>query len=176
MVYPGMKTALLALLWAGSAAALAAEPESFWFRNETKCGEVRVTVRSYCEVAHRENAVMQRNTGCGEQQLVIEQPGKKVVKRDLLEHEPVEDDYHVADSLRCVSAGKQRYLVINMSTGGSCDTCELQAVLGLDGRWKRYGDKWTAGAAEQRALRESEATWRKEPVFDLPNNVRESKQ
>jgi len=61
-----------------------------------------------------------------------------------------------------------------MSTGGSCDTCELEAIVGLDGRWKRYGKKWAASAAEQRDLRQSEATWHKEPVFDLPNNVRES--
>jgi len=174
MVYPGMKTALLAALLACSAAAQAADPELFWFRNETRCGEARVTVRSYCEVAHRANAVEQRNTGCGEQQLVIEQPGKKVVKRDLLEHEPVDDDYHIASSLRCVEAGKQRYLLINMSTGGSCDTCELEAIVGLDGRWKRYGEKWTASAAEQRDLRQSQGAWGKAPEFDLPNNIRES--
>ncbi len=171
---PRMKIILLAFLMTACGAAQAADPEQFWFKNETRCGEARITVRSYCEVAHNAYAVMQRNTGCVEQQLVIAQPGKKIISRDLLEHEPVEDDFHFPSSLRCVTAGQQRYLLIKMATGGNCDTCELEAIVGMDGRWKRYGEKWTASAAEQRAISQSQATWYKQPAFDLPNNVRES--
>ena len=166
---------LMALLWTACAAAQAADPEQFWFKNETECDGARVTVRSYCEVAHRAYATQQRNTGCVEQELVIAQPGKPVRKLDLLAHEPVEDDFHIASSLRCVAAGKQHYLLVTLDTGGNCDTCELQAVVGLDGRWKRYGGKWQATpAAEQRTIQQSEASWARLPSFDLPNNVREA--
>jgi hypothetical protein len=73
-----------ALLWSCGAAALAADPDMFWFKNETQCGDAKIVVRSYCEVSQRANAVVQANSGCTEQELVIAQPGKKTVKRDLL--------------------------------------------------------------------------------------------
>jgi len=101
------KIILPAPLMAAHTVALAVDPEQFWFKNETQCGEARVTVRSYCEASHHANAVVQHNAGCVEQQLVIEQQGEKSVKRDLLEHEPVEDDYHFPSSLRCAACKQE---------------------------------------------------------------------
>jgi len=73
MVFLSMQKKILSatLFWSCCAAALAAEPEMFWFKNETQCGEARITVRSYCEVSQRANAVVQVNNGCTEQELVI---------------------------------------------------------------------------------------------------------
>lgn len=168
------KRCALALLWLCGGAAQAAEPEMFWFKNATECASAQVTVRSYCEVSQHANAVQQRNTGCTEQQLVIAKPGHKDITLDLLEHEPVGDDFHVASSLRCVAAGKQHYLLVTLDTGGSCGTCELQALVGLDGRWKRYGKQWkSAPAAEQRAIRQGEPGWRQAPAYQITNTVRD---
>ena len=164
---------LVALLTSGAIAHAAADPEMFWFKNETECGGAKVAVRSYCEVSEHASAVNPRNAGCSEQQLVITRPGKPAITHDLLEHEPVGDDFHIASSLRCVAAGKEHYLLLTLSTGGSCDTCETQAIIGLDGRWKRYNGKWSAPSAEEHAIRRSEADWKKTPAFDLPNTVRE---
>ncbi|RZT10050.1 hypothetical protein SAMN05216319_1501 [Duganella sp. CF402] len=179
MVFLSMHKKMIsaALLWACGAAAQAADPEMFWFKNETQCGDAKVVVRSYCEVSQRANAVVQVNSGCTEQELVITQPGKKPVTRDLLEHEPVGDDFHIASALRCVEAGKQRYLLVNLDTGGSCDTCELQAVVGLDGRWRRYGSKWkSTPASEQRAIRLREPSWHLAPRYPINNTVLEDPQ
>lgn len=165
------------LLWSCGTAVMAADPDMFWFKNETQCGDAKVVVRSYCEVSAHANAVVQFNSGCTEQELVIAQPGTKAVKRDLLEHEPVGDDFHVASTLRCVQAGKQRYLLVTLDTGGSCDTCETQALLTLDGRWKRYGSKWQATpASEQREIRLREPSWKLIPRYPINNTVLEDPQ
>lgn len=179
MVFLSMhkKMIVAVMLWSGAAAALATDPEMFWFKNETQCGDAKVVVRSYCEVSRRANAVVQVNSGCTEQELVITQPGKKPVTRDLLEHEPVGDDFHVASALRCVEAGKQRYLLVNLDTGGGCDTCETQALLTLDGRWKRYGNKWqSTPASEQRVIRLREPSWKLAPRYPINNTVLEDPQ
>lgn len=169
-----MKLLSATLLCACGGAAMAAAPDMFWFKNETQCGDAKVVVRSYCEVAQRTNAVMQVNNGCTEQELVIAQPGKKVVKRDLLEHEPVGDDFHIASGLRCVEAGTHSYLLVTLDTGGSCDTCEIQALLALDGRWKRYGSKWqSTPASEQHEIRLRESSWKRVPSYPINNTVLE---
>lgn len=169
-----LKNIALALLGLCGGVVQAAEPDMFWFKNATECAGAQVTVRSYCEVSQHANAVQQRNTGCTEQQLVIARPGHKDVTRDLLEHEPVGDDFHVASSMRCVAAGKQHYLLVTLDTGGGCDTCELQAIVGLDGRWKRYGKQWqSTSAAEQRAIRQSESGWKQTSSYQITNTERD---
>lgn len=172
---PSPRHCALALLWLCGGVAQAAEPDMFWFKNATECAGAQVTVRSYCEVSQHANAVQPRNAGCTGQRIVIARPGHKQVTRDLLEHEPVADDFHVASSLRCVAAGGQHYLLVTLDTGGSCDSCELQAVLGLDGRWKRYGKQWqSTSVAEQRAIRQSESGWRQAAPYQITNTVRDA--
>ena len=62
-------------------------------------------------------------------------------------------------------------------TGGSCDTCETQALLTLDGRWKRYGNKWqSTPASEQRVIRLREPSWKLAPRYPINNTVLEDPQ
>lgn len=162
------------MLWSCYAVAQAADPDMYWFKNETECGDAKVTVRSYCEVSQHTHAAEPHNTGCTEQELLITQPGKTTVTRDLLEHEPVGNDFHVASALRCVMASKQRYLVIRLDTGGSCDSCEISAILTLDGHWKRYGKQWqSTPVLERRAIRLREPAWMLEPSYMITNVMRE---
>lgn len=162
----------VAALWSCCAGAMADDAPQFWFSSASDCGGARVTVRSHCEAAS--GGAGAAAASCTEQELVVVQPGRATVRRDLLEHEPVGDDFHLARTLRCVAAGPQPYLLIGLDTGGSCDGCEISAVLALDGRWKRYGRHWLAPAAEQRLIRAHEAAWRTAPATAIVDGVREA--
>jgi hypothetical protein len=105
------------------------------------CDGARIVVRSYREVSRHEHAVVPRNTACTEQELLIKPLGKPSIKLDLLEHEPLGDDFHIATALRCVATDKQHYLLIDLDTGGSCDTCAISAVTDSRGRWRQYGKR-----------------------------------
>ena len=169
-----IKACMMAALLCASACAQGADPEMFWFKNETVCAGANITVRSYCEVSHRDNAVRQVNSICTEQEVRIARSGRQLVKHDLLEHEPIGEDFHIASALRCVAAQGQHYLLISLDTGGNCSTCEIDGLMSLDGRWKRYGKQWRSAAArEQRAIRRAEARWWPQKPFSIENTVRE---
>ncbi|QBE63140.1 hypothetical protein [Pseudoduganella lutea] len=145
-----------------------------WYGNDAQCGEAKITVRSYCQTPDiDENAVVQMNRGCGEQELRIVQPGKKPVTLDLRKYEHDNDEMRIASSLRCVAAGTNRYLLVMFDNGGSCDTCEISAVLGLDGRWKSYGEKWLAVSRKERgAIEAAQRDWLQVPTQDINNMQR----
>lgn len=171
-----MKACMMVALWCVSASVYAADPEMFWFKNETACAGAKITVRSYCEVSHREHAGRQVNSLCTEQEVIIARPGKQLVKHDLLEHEPIGEDFHTASGLRCVATEGQHYLLISLDNGGNCSTCEINGLMSLDGQWKRYGKHWrSARASEQRAIRRGEARWWHQEPFWIKNTVRETK-
>lgn len=155
--------------------AAAAEPEMHWYDNDAQCGGAKITQRSYCQTPDiDENAVVQMNRGCDEQELRIVQPGKKPVKLDLRKYEHDNDEMRIASSLRCVAAGTQSYLLVMFDNGGSCDTCEISAVLGLDGRWKSYGEKWLAVSRKERgAIEAAQRDWLQVPTQDINNMQRE---
>lgn len=169
-----MKPILLAALWA--CAALAQADEMSWYKHEMDCGGARVTVRTYCELSSGSGVVVERTKGCARAEVQIVQPGKKPARGDLLQYEPVEDDFHFAETLRCVPAGGRKYLHVQLSTGGSCDTCETDGVMGLDGRWKRFGERWMASSAERRSLEQAQGKWSKLPELDLNTPQRDARQ
>ena len=78
------KNLLLAVLCisGGVGEALAADPEVFWFKNETICADTRVTVRSSCAITYREHAAVQSNDLCGEQELILQRKYKKKLCND----------------------------------------------------------------------------------------------
>ena len=162
----------LALSLLCSGLAVAAEPETHWYDNETQCGEATVTVRSYCQLPDEvdENVVAPVNRNCGEQQLLIAQPGKRPTRLDLRKYEHGNDEFRVASSLRCVSAGSQRYLYVMFDNGGSCDTCETSALLSLDGRWLSRGGKWLAASRqERREIERARGSWLRMPAYAVRN-------
>jgi hypothetical protein len=73
---------VLAVLYACGATAQAADPEMHWFINQATYDGARILVRSYCEVSRHEHAVVPRNTGCTEQELLIKPLGKPSIKLD----------------------------------------------------------------------------------------------
>lgn len=77
----------------------------------------------------------------------------------------------MADTLRCVPAGGRKYLHVQLSTGGSCNGCEIDGIMGLDGRWKRFGERWMAPKAERRNLEQAAGSWGKVPELDLNTPV-----
>ncbi len=159
---------LLCSVWLHASAAT--EPEYFWFNNEMQCANAKVTVRSYCEAsAPIEGATVQRNSMCTEQQLLIEAPGKKKVRRNLLEHK--RRDFLVAWRLTCSQIGATPYLYLGLANGGNCDTCESDAVLDLSGRWVHDGRRWYAGGAIKRAIISHEGAWYKQDYLHLTNTV-----
>lgn len=169
-----MKLILLAALW--PCTVLAQADGMSWYKHEMDCGGARVTVRTYCELNTGPGVVAERTVGCVRAEVQITQAGKKPVKGDLLKYEPVEDDFHFAESLRCVPAGGSQYLHVELSTGGGCDTCEIDGVMGLDGRWKRFGGRWMASRAERRILERAQGSWGKVPELDLNTPLRDDRQ
>jgi hypothetical protein len=73
-----------------------------------------------------------------------------------------------------VAVGRQYYLLLSLDTGGACETCETEAIMGLDGNWKRYGKHWQSiPATEQNAISKSEPGWRQVPVYLITNTMRD---
>lgn len=167
-----MKQILMATLACYCAAAMADDDRLYWFKNEAACGPAKVTIRSHCLKTYREGASRQRNNGCPAQEVLIAQPGKKPVKQDLLKFEPLDDDFHMAESMQCLAVSGRHYLVFNLSTGGSCDTCAVSGVMSLDGRWRNYGERWMATSkAEQRAIEQAAKGLRDVPEYEILNVV-----
>lgn len=163
----------LALLALGGNAA-AEDHEMFWFKNEMQCGAAKVTVRSLCEERDHTGAVVPYNNQCLEQELRIEQPGAKPVKRDLLERETSKDTFRIATALRCTEAGGKQYLHVMIDNGGNCDECETSAVLDLQGHWKRYGKRWlSTPPAERKTMSQQGAKWFQQDPFFLRNITRD---
>lgn len=166
-----MKNAFFLLIcsaWIDASAA--SDPQYFWFKNEMQCADAKVTVRSYCEAsAPSVYAVVHRNTMCTEQQLLIERPGKKKVRRNLLEHE--RRDYLTARSLSCVKSGDTTYLYVSLANGGNCNTCESDAILDMSGRWVRDGRRWFASGAVKRGVNNQQESWYKQDSLRLINTL-----
>ncbi len=79
-----MKQAILFGAYFACATAFAgADREYFWFKNEPKCADAIVKVRSYCEVTFRPGAVIQSNSMCTAQEIRIARPGKKPIRQNL---------------------------------------------------------------------------------------------
>lgn len=169
-----MKSIVLAALC--SCTALAQADEMSWYKHEMDCGGARVTVRTYCELNSGPGVVAERTKGCSRAEVLVSQAGRKPARGDLLQHEPVEDDFHFAETLRCVPAGGRHYLHVQLSTGGSCDTCEIDGIMGLDGRWKRFGERWMVAKAERRSLERAAGGWGKVPELDLNTPLRDDRQ
>ncbi|NRR30292.1 hypothetical protein HSX11_08830 [Oxalobacteraceae bacterium] len=163
----------LALLAFGGKAA-ADEHEMFWFKNEMQCGVAKVVVRSLCEQSDPTRGVVPFNSLCSEQELRITQPGSKPVKLDLLARETDMENFKIVSSLRCGEAENKPYLYMMIDNGGNCDKCEIDAVIDLQGRWKRYDKRWlTKAAAERKAISKKEAEWFRQEPFYLQNITRE---
>lgn len=159
------------LLYSGASAA---SDGMQWFKNETTCRGASITVRSYCEESDHKEMVNPVNTMCTAQQLRIQVPGKKSMTFDLLKHETDRNNWHIARSLRCVSAANKPYLLISMGNGGSCDTCEVDGIMDMKGRWKRYGGRWLfATKSERTAIAAQEMIWYRQDDFSLNNMTRD---
>ena len=172
-----MKKALLLLFclgWLDAAAAAAPASEYFWFKNDMQCAGAKVSVRSYCESTAPREGEVHRNSMCTEQQLLIEAPGKKKIRRNLLEHK--RRDYLVAWRLTCTRSGNTPYLYVGLANGGNCESCESDAVLDLSGRWVHDGHRWFAGGAVQRAIQGHEHAWYKQDYLHLTNTVVDTDQ
>lgn len=170
------KNLLLAALCiaVGIGDSMAADPEVFWFKNETTCADTKVTVRSSCAITYREHASVQSNDLCGEQELILQRDGEKKITRRLLEHEPWHGEYHLVTNLRCVAIDKKYYLLASISNRGSCEDCETTAILDLNGKWKRYGERWYATPKSERAqILKHEKSWYSQEYFRLTNTVPE---
>jgi hypothetical protein len=148
------------------------EREYFWFKNEVQCADARVVVRSYCEESQATEYMIHSNNMCTEQELTIERPGKRKVRRNLQEHQG--EEFLLVKSFTCVKGGGTPYLYFGLSNGGNCDTCESDAILDLSGRWKRAGNRWFANKGEKRTILQAMNAWRKIESVRLRNTVRDS--
>ena len=161
-------------LFNASCAYAGTDPDMYWFKNETACDGVKITVRSFCAITERGHVTIQHNNLCTEQDLVIENGRSERKILDLLEHEPSDDDTHIATGLRCVSAGKKHYLLVSMGNGGNCDTCENDAIVGLDGQWKRYGTRWfNLRKSEKAQIEKQQRAWFKQSPLFISNTTRD---
>jgi len=161
-----------------SLSAAGAEPaEMFWFKNEVQCAGEKIVIRSYCEVTFRENASVQVNHICSAQEIVFRAPDGKRRTVDLLEKEPWKGDMHVVNSLQCVPHAEPRYFLVGYGNGGNCDTCELEALLGSDGKWKRYGNKsLPMSRAEKTDIDAHLAQWQQAPSVQITNTAKDMQQ
>jgi len=163
-----MKIFLLAYFACVTAQA-AADTEYFWFKNVAQCGRAQVTVRSYCEPNQFGYTT---NTKCTMQELVIEQPGKSTVRRDLKVLRG--EEYLLVKGLSCTSSGGKKYLYLGMDNGGNCEGCESQAIVDLSGRWKRIGARWLAGKVERKHISRDLKAWQQQEGVSLPNTILDS--
>jgi len=169
-----MKVLILAIGLLYSAGALA-HNEMHWFKTELTCADARVTVRAYCEETPASNRVIQRNSLCSEQTLVIERPGRPKVERNLLERQP--DDGEVPlllSSVSCIGAGKKAHLSGLMDNGGNCRTCERGVVLDLNGRWKYDGKRWLVRGPERRLIETQERKSHTTERISITNTMRDT--
>lgn len=141
-----------------------------WFKNELNCSDVKVTVYSYCQ--KEENTTM--NSFCSQQKITFDNAnGSQIKKENLLDKEPVRRNFHVLGSMRCVFGENQKpYLYMILDNGGNCDACEIDAVMDLQGRWKRYDRKWLVSGKEKLDIKKRENDWfHKTTAFYLHNKI-----
>lgn len=162
---------LLACLGASAFSGAWALDDMHWYKNEMTCADVKVTVFSNCQNAPDVSA----NSFCVAQKITfVDAAGKEAKKKNLLDKEPARGDFHVLGSIRCV-AGKNNkpYLFMIFSNGGNCDTCEIDAVMDLRGKWIRHDKKWFVRGAERRDINSREQRWfSSTEAFYLENKIK----
>jgi hypothetical protein len=169
--------ALVALATANLNATSAEPAEMFWFINEVHCAGEKIVIRSYCEVTLRENASVQVNHICSAQEILFQGSDGKQRTVDLLKKEPWKGDMHVVNFLQCAPHTQHRYFLLSYGNGGNCDTCELQALLGRDGKWKRYGNKsFPMSRAEKADINAHLTQWQKAPSNHVTNASKDTQQ
>ena len=170
--------AALAAFATFSLSAASAEPaKMFWFKNEVQCAGEKIVIRSYCEVTFRENASVQVNHICSAQEILFRAPDAKQRTVDLLKKEPWKGEMHVVNSLQCIPHSKHRYFLLSYGNGGNCDTCELEALLGSDGKWKRYGNKsFPMSLAEKADIDAHLMEWQRARSVQITNTVKDTQQ
>lgn len=168
----------LAALAAFSLSAVSAETnEMFWFKNEVQCAGEQIVIRSYCEITFRENASVQVNHICSAQEIFFQAPGGRHRTVDLLKNEPWKGDMHVVNFLQCVPSAQHRYFILRYGNGGNCNTCELEALLGRDGKWKRYGNKsFPMSRTEKADIDTHLPRWQQLPLVHITNTVKDKQQ
>lgn len=130
--------------------------EEFSFNNETTCHGVNVAIESHCGKKSERGI----NYTCTYQTISLTQSDGKSISKDLLEKEKL-DNYHIATSLRCVSAKTKPYLFILFDNGGSCDDCEVAALMDMKGKWIFYGSLWLVSGNEKKEIKRSRGAWLK---------------
>jgi len=154
-------TFLLMNFVAGMSGAYAAEEKEFRFLNTMTCAGVKVEVSSICSKKSDEGT----NYSCTNQSISLDRNDHGSIRKDLLEKENY-DNFHIATSLRCVSAKGKDYVYVMLNNGGNCDDCEVNALIDLNGKWIFYGDKWFVSGSEKRRIRKAAKAWlRVEPLM-----------
>lgn len=163
-----LKLALSLLFGMGAIDAIAAN-DMHWFNNEMSCAGTKVTVQSYCK--NDDDRLI--NTFCTRQKMILQDAnGKEIVKSNLLEKEPARKEFHVLGSMRCVSGKDDKpYLYMILDNSGNCDACEINAIMDLNGKWKRYDKKWFVSGVEKRAIQKHSKDWFKSEAFYLKNKI-----
>ena len=168
----------LAVFATCSLSAAGGEPaEMFWFKHEVQCAGENIVIRSYCEVTFRENASVQVNHICSSQEILFQAPDGKQRTVDLLKKEPWKGNMHVVNFFQCVPDTQHRYFLLRYGNGGNCDTCELEALLGRDGKWKRYGNKSFPMSRVEKADIDAHLTqWQHVPAVQITNTIKDTQQ
>lgn len=143
------------------------EEDMRWFKNEIVCADTKVTIRSYC----RNEGEQPVNSLCTKQTLILEKLDGTKTSRNLLDKEPSRGGFHAVGLIRCVKSENKHYLNLTLDNGGNCSTCELDAVTDLNGKWKRYGQRWYASASERDDIAKHEQGWLKQEPFLLKNKI-----
>lgn len=147
-----------------------AENDMRWFKNEMMCADVQVTVKSYC----KDDVDEPVNSFCTKQTLTVEAINKKIEVKNLLEKEPWLGNFHVTGLIRCVADTSNRhYLYLTLDNGGNCNSCEVSAVMDLNGKWKRYGKRWYVAGKERKEITQNAHAWFKQESFLLKNKTEE---
>jgi hypothetical protein len=149
--------------------SILAQENMHWYKNETACADVAVTVRSYC----KRDEDLSMNSFCTKQQLTLKSAdGKLIEKNNLLEKEPPSKEFHVLGSIRCVNGRDDKpYLYMIFDNGGNCDACEIDALMDLNGKWKKYDKKWFVSGSEKREIQKRSENWFKAKSFYLENKT-----
>lgn len=165
-----MKLVMAATLGTCSASSFPVDKyDMAWFKNESMCGDMKVTIKSYCRIEPNEPI----NSICTQQTLVLERSGAKKITRDLLEKEPSRGYFHVVSATRCVAGDARKYLYLSLDNGGNCSGCESQAIMDLNGNWRLYGDRWYAHPIERKEIRRHRNSWFKQESILLENKVKD---
>jgi hypothetical protein len=164
-----LKNAFACLAGMVAITAVAAEDDMRWYTNEMVCANVSVTVQSYC----KNNDDVATNSFCTMQKMILKEGDKKsIVKKNLLEKEPSQNEFHALGSIRCVTGKNDKpYLYMILSNGGNCAECEIDAAMDLHGKWKWYDKKWFVFGVEKREINKYSKGWFKAEAFYLNNKI-----